>query len=64
MRCVGAAIDIPRDYAFSIIYERQYIYPTIAQYNFNLIFEMFLTIDATLVAAIIRKVKEQDVERV
>lgn len=64
MRCVRAVMDIPRDCAFSIVYEHQYTYPVAAQHNFNLVFEMFLSIDDSLVAAILRKIEEQNVERV
>jgi hypothetical protein len=58
MRQVTAVVEIPRDFAFSRLYERQYIYPDTAQYNFNLVTEMVLGIDATLVAAIKREVEE------
>lgn len=58
MRQVTAVLEVPRDDAFVRIYELQYIQPVAAQHNFDLVFEMFLSIDATLAAAVKREVEE------
>ena len=58
MRQVRAIIEIPRDYAYSKLCEYQYIYSVNVQYNFNLVLEMFLGIDDTLVAAIMREIEK------
>ena len=58
MRQVRAVLEIPRDLAFSRLYELQYIYPDVAQHNFHLVLEMFVAIDDTLVAGIKREIEE------
>jgi len=59
MRQVTTVLEMPRDYAFSRLFECQYLYPTAAPYNFIVVFDkVYLAIDDSLVAAIKREVEE------
>lgn len=57
MRQTRTVLEFPRDEAYSRLYESRYIYPAAAQHNLNLVFEMFLAIDDSLTAAIIRELE-------
>jgi len=55
VRQVAIVLEIPRDYAYSRIYEYQYM-SAAGQYNFMLVFnKVFLAIDDSLVAAVKRE---------
>ena len=57
MRQVRAILEIPRDYAYSNLVDYQYLYPKEALHNYNVVCEMFITIDSSLVDALKREVK-------
>ena len=60
MRQVRTVLEMPRDYAYSRLYECHYLYPLAGPYNFITVFnKVFLVIDASLVAALIRKVENE-----
>ena len=60
MRQVRAVLEIPRDYAYSRLYECEYLYPTAAPYNFIVVYDrVFLAIDDTLGSAIIREIENE-----
>ena len=62
MRQVRAALEMPRDYAYSRLFECQYIYPTAAPHNFTMVYDkVFLAIDDSLVAAIKREAEDETV---
>lgn len=59
MKQVRDFIDIPRDGAYSRIYELQYLYPEFI-YNFQLIFNnVFTEIDDSLVVALQRDIDNE-----